>query len=98
MPATEAGTKVEAVADVAVLEDSLEYSARAPSAVPELPEQSEEAPQPELDQAPLISVKTAMEQIDETVLNCLKEQFNGKPTQMRYADAKDRIFQNEKQS
>ena len=45
-----------------------------------------------------MTVEAALDRIGEAVLADFKKQFNGKPTEMRHIDAKDRIFENEKES
>ncbi|CAI8278437.1 MAG: Uncharacterised protein [Opitutia bacterium UBA7350] len=65
--------------------------------MPETPKPTEEL-QVEVSPTPLISVESAIEQVGEAVLADLKAHFNGKPTEMRSIDNKDRIFKDEMQS
>ncbi len=45
-----------------------------------------------------MTVEAALDRIGEAVLKNFKEQFNGKPSEMRHIDQKDRIFESENQS
>lgn len=49
-------------------------------------------------QAPLMSMEAAMDRVGTAVLAEFKKQFNGKPTEMRHLNAKDRIFERENES
>ena len=84
---------------VAVAEEPVVYQdseAEAPTAV--APEVNGPPSAPDEHQAPLMTVEAAMDRIGTAVLAEFKKQFNGKPTEMRHLNAKDRIFERENES
>lgn len=93
---------VAAVPTAAIAEEPADYPEAVELAVPDapmpMPRSRSNAPAPVENQAPLMTVEAALDRIGEAVLVDLKKQFNGKPTEMRHIDAKDRIFENEKES
>lgn len=95
-------TQPVATAPTAVAEETVDYAEVLEVAVPDapmpMPIPRSKAPAPVENQAPLMTVEAALDRIGEAVLVDLKKQFNGKPTEMRHIDAKDRIFENEKES
>lgn len=85
-------------ATIAIAEEPVDYAEAAEVAVSDAPKRGSGAMAPVENQAPLMSVEAALERVGEAVLTDFKKRFNGKPTEMRHVDAKDRIFENEKQS
>ena len=95
---------VAAAPTAAIAEEPVDYPEAEELAVPDAPMPTprsgsrSNAPAPVENQAPLMTVEAALDRIGEAVLADFKKQFNGKPTEMRHIDAKDRIFENEKES
>ncbi|MGB0459778.1 MAG: hypothetical protein ACPGH0_01200 [Opitutales bacterium] len=82
----------------AVAEEPVDYAEAVEVALRDVPRPGPIAPAPVENKGPLMTVEAALDQIGEAVLADFKKQFNGKPTQMRHIDAKDRIFEKEKES
>lgn len=95
-----AGRESVATATTAVAEEPVDYTEAVEVAVPDAPKPRPKsiAPAPVENQAPLMTVEAALDRIGGAVLADLKKQFNGKPTEMRHIDGKDRIFENEEES
>jgi hypothetical protein len=92
------GAQPLATAPVAVAEEPYDYGKAEQAAVPDAPKPRSSTVAVEENDAPLMAVEAALDRIGETVLVDFKKQFNGKPTEMRHIDAKDRIFKNEEGS
>lgn len=84
---------------VALAEEPADYGGESHMELPDAPEPQLSVPSLVApNEAPLMTVEVAVGRIGEVVLNHFKEQFNGKPSEMRHIDDKDRIFENESQS